>query len=64
MSTSGSFSFDNSPSIDAVHETLKDAVEATNENSKFVNRLSKAAIILAIVQTLAAIVQGAAVIQT
>ena len=57
MGTSGGISISDKESIEAVHKTLKEAIEATNKNSTSVNRLSVVAIVLASVQAVSAVVQ-------
>ena len=57
MGTNGSMSGSDKESIEAVHKTLTEAVEATNKNSMAVNRLSKWAIVLAGVQAFSSVVQ-------
>ena len=55
--SSGNFSISDKASIDALHVTIKEAISATNENSKSVKRLTTVAIGLAVVQAIAAVIQ-------
>ena len=57
MGTGGSIAISDKESIEAVHKTLTEAVEATNRNSMAVNRLSRWAIVLAFVQAFSSVVQ-------